>query len=113
MGIIANRFRVMAIVKKRPELSDLLNRTLTAKEMPKAMDDAAVKAALKGVFKGNCNVTACQKPSATYFNYSTRKYYCAHCAYEINRVNRRHAYELYGHDLLIKDEDGTLRNQPR
>lgn len=42
----------------------------------------------KGVFGGACNVTACQLPdSATWFNHSTRKYYCVTCATELNRVN--------------------------
>lgn len=43
------------------------------------------KAGLKGQRDGNCNVTACQKSGATWWNTSTRAYYCAHCASEINR----------------------------
>lgn len=51
----------------------------------------------KGVKGGDCNVTQCQEPdSAVYFNKSTRKYYCQHCAYEINKANRRDCLELYG-----------------
>lgn len=51
----------------------------------------------KGVKGGDCNVTQCQEPdSAVYFNKSTRKYYCAHCAHEINKVNRHDSMELYG-----------------
>jgi hypothetical protein len=43
------------------------------------------RAALKGKRGGNCNVTDCQKPGATWWNTSTRAYYCQHCAMEINR----------------------------
>ena len=42
----------------------------------------------KGQFGGSCNVTACQLPnSATWYNYSTERYYCRTCALELNRVN--------------------------
>ena len=38
----------------------------------------------KGKHGGACNVTACQLPnSATWFNHSTRKYYCPTCAHPI------------------------------
>jgi len=46
------------------------------------------KAALKGIKDGNCNITACQKPGATWWNISTRAYYCAYCASEINRWSK-------------------------
>lgn len=46
------------------------------------------KAELKGKRNGNCNVTACQKPGATWWNTSTRAYYCPHCAREINRWSK-------------------------
>lgn len=53
------------------------------------------KAALKGKQGGNCNVTACQKPGATWWNTSTRAYYCAHCANEINRWSKHdEGYEI-------------------
>lgn len=53
------------------------------------------KAKLKGVRHGNCNVTACQKPGATWWNTSTRKWYCPHCAYEINRWSKHdEGYEI-------------------
>ena len=37
-------------------------------------------------FNGSCNVTACQKPGAQYWNTSTRAFYCAKCAKQINEV---------------------------
>lgn len=46
------------------------------------------RAELKGKDGGNCNVTACQKPGATWWNISTRAYYCPRCADEINRWSR-------------------------
>ncbi len=56
---------------------------------------------LKGVFNGNCNRTACQKPHATYYNFSTQLYYCASCAHMINQMNKADSMRLYGHDLCI------------
>lgn len=38
----------------------------------------------KGTFGGPCNRTACQAPGATYWNSSTRAYYCRKCAALIN-----------------------------
>lgn len=48
----------------------------------------AIKKELKGKRNGNCNVTACQRPGATWWNTSTRAYYCRSCADEINRWSR-------------------------
>jgi hypothetical protein len=55
----------------------------------------------KGEMNGSCNRTACQKPGADWFNHSTRKYYCANCAYDLNtdRFNHQDAWQMYGHDL--------------
>jgi hypothetical protein len=53
------------------------------------------RAELKGTRDGNCNVTACQKPKATWWNTSTRAYYCAYCAGEINRWSKHdEGYEI-------------------
>lgn len=41
----------------------------------------------KGEFFGSCNRSACLEPGATYYNESTRKYYCAECAEKINTHN--------------------------
>lgn len=41
----------------------------------------------KGTTQGGaCNVTACQKPGAEYWNTSTRAWYCEKCARAINAV---------------------------
>lgn len=53
---------------------------------------------MKGLYKGNCNRTACQQPGAIYFNHSTEKYYCAACAELINQANPE-AYKMYGHEV--------------
>ena len=61
---------------------------------------------VKGLYKGFCNRTACQLPnSAIYFNHSTRKYYCRHCADEINSCNRIEAMLQFGHDLCTLGEN--------
>lgn len=41
----------------------------------------------KGLYDGNCNRTACQRPirGANWFNLSTRAYYCQSCALMLNR----------------------------
>ena len=60
----------------------------------------------KGLKNGSCNVTACQKPGATFFNKSTKKYYCCDCAREINWPGgRQETFELYGTYLLCEHED--------
>lgn len=60
---------------------------------------------LKGIKDGNCNVTACQRPGATFFNKSTRKYYCRACAKEINWPGgRADTKALYGTDLLCEED---------
>lgn len=55
----------------------------------------------KGEFEGHCNRSACLKPGATWYNHSTRKYYCGSCAHDLNydSFNRREAMITYGHLL--------------
>lgn len=57
----------------------------------------------KGLKGGSCNRTACQRPGANYYNYSTQKYYCRDCAEDLNRANRLDAHKMYGHDLCLLD----------
>ncbi len=61
---------------------------------------AKAKATLKGKQDGNCNVTACQKPGATWWNTSTRAYYCLSCARDINYWSRRDE----GYDICYPSE---------
>lgn len=59
----------------------------------------------KGEFNGKCNITSCQKPnSATWFNHSTRKYYCSSCAHRLNNdeYNKRDALRMFGHELCTE-----------
>lgn len=58
----------------------------------------------KGRFGGLCNRTACQAPGATWFNHSTRAYYCASCAKQINEASEFDAVPIYGHDLCTPGE---------
>ena len=72
-----------------------------------AIQQVKPEPSLKGKFKGNCNMTRCQKPGATWFNHSTRKFYCPECAAELNLVNKKDAMEIFGHNLCtleIPDE---------
>ena len=52
----------------------------------------------KGEIGGKCNRSVCSG-TATHYNHSTRKYYCAECAEWLNDMNREEALDLYGHDL--------------
>lgn len=61
--------------------------------------------ALKGVFGGNCNRTICQQSGATWYNHSTRKYYCPNCAEMLNEDNRKDAMEIFGHELCTKQTE--------
>lgn len=65
----------------------------------------------KGLKNGSCNLTACQKPGARYYNKSTRKYYCADCAREINWPGgRADCMRLYGVPLLCElDADDKVQ----
>ena len=59
----------------------------------------------KGLKGGNCNVTACQKPDATYYNKSTQAYYCGECATEINWPGgRADTMKLFGCELLCEKD---------
>ena len=53
----------------------------------------------KGVKGGECARTACSNKPATYFNKSTKRYYCPSCAALLNRANYYDAVRLYGAPL--------------
>jgi hypothetical protein len=60
----------------------------------------------KGLKNGSCNITACQKPGATFKNRGNQKYYCSDCAREINWPGGRNdTFKLYGTYLLCEHED--------
>lgn len=60
----------------------------------------------KGLQNGSCNLTACQKAGANYFNKSTMAYYCKECADEINWIGgRKDTMRLYGVPLLCEYVD--------
>lgn len=60
---------------------------------------------VKGKKYGLCNVTACQKPGAKWFNKSTKAYYCEHCATGINwSGGHADCMELYGTPYLCEYE---------
>ena len=62
---------------------------------------------LKGKKNGNCNRTDCQKPGATWYNHSTRMWYCGDCALWLNSdgYNRNEAMNLWGHHLCTHIDD--------
>lgn len=43
----------------------------------------------KGWRGGSCNRTDCQQPGATFYNTSTRRWYCPACARKINDFAER------------------------
>lgn len=56
---------------------------------------------MKGDYNQECNRTACQNNEATFYNHSTKKYYCTDCATLINRVNPE-SQQMFGHPLCTK-----------
>lgn len=61
----------------------------------------------KGEFYGECNRTACSNYYATFYNHSTKKYYCPSFAAKINRYNRADATRIFGHDLCIEKSEAV------
>ena len=60
---------------------------------------------VKGELNGKCNITRCQsEENVTWYNHSTRKYYCESCAKRLNNdeFNKRDAMRLFGHDLCTQ-----------
>lgn len=69
-------------------------------------EETKPKPKAKGEFNGLCNRTSCQSPNeVTWYNHSTRLYYCTDCAMLLNRVNPE-AQLLFGHALCTNE----LRN---
>lgn len=69
---------------------------------------------MKGEYNQECNITACQRPnSATWFNHSTRKYYCPSCAKRLNSdpFNARDTQEMFGHPLCTLKEKISLDDE--
>jgi len=65
------------------------------------MEDEAEK--VKGEFNGLCNRSACLSPNdVTWYNHSTRLYYCKSCAMHLNYVNHKDALDCFGHQLCTK-----------
>lgn len=61
----------------------------------------------KGKFNGRCNITRCETDlPATWYNHSTRLFYCRFCASRLNNdeFNKRDALRLFGHDLLTEGQ---------
>lgn len=53
-----------------------------------------------GVLFGVCNRGACESGVATWFNHSTKKFYCAKCAALINEANKNDEFvKKLGHPL--------------
>lgn len=77
------------------------NRRTGGNNIPALLTESIAKnkkLALKGVKDGNCNVTACQRPGATWWNTSMRAYYCRTCAHDINYWCRKDGNELICHE---------------
>jgi hypothetical protein len=53
----------------------------------------------KGKYGLECYRAACSNSPATWYNHSTRMYYCQECAGLLNRMNYRDALDMFGHCL--------------
>lgn len=63
----------------------------------------------KGLRNGSCNRTACQAPGATWYNLSTRAWYCGECAGMINWAGgRKDTQRLFGTDLLCTQDPALI-----
>lgn len=58
----------------------------------------------KGLKDGHCNRSACLRPGVTWFNHSTRKFYCAGCARLINEANPEFKREM-GYAICTANEN--------
>lgn len=69
---------------------------------------------MKGEYMQECNITSCQKPnSATWYNHSTRKYYCRGCAMRLNNdEHNKNAVKRWGwnHDLCTQHDPTALHD---
>jgi hypothetical protein len=105
---ITDRIRAKnALINSRGRKPGLQARVVP-KEQPSSSDDTSLGSdgypKNKGMYAGSCNRSACLKPSAIWFNHSTRKYYCASCAHELNydRFNKADSLRMYGHLLCTE-----------
>lgn len=102
---IRARNKAIGIIAKK---SGKPNFKAKPEDQPKSSDDTSLGSdgypKNKGMYLGSCNRSACLKPSAIWFNHSTRKYYCVACAHWLNSdvFNRRDAHEMYGHELCTE-----------
>lgn len=70
-------------IKIHPLQVRLRNNQLIGKSLPKAVTRGITSD--KGLFRGACNITACQASnSAVFFNTGTNAYYCRECAEDIH-----------------------------
>lgn len=102
MGYASERFRQKRLAKHapaKPPYRVSWGGSLSA--ITRAVMDGP-DPALKGKLNGNCNREACQRPGATWFNTSTRAYYCRRCARDINDLCVR-----YGDHLLLFESQGA------
>lgn len=83
MGYITLNGKVVKVSKQKSA-----STAFTASEIISRKIDTSKKLKLKGVKGKNCNVTACQKPPAVYFNSVMKAWYCESCSKEINHYSR-------------------------
>lgn len=74
------------LIPGAPSLRRAVNATSYAYSQLKA-EAHPIPPLVKGAFNGLCNRQACQVPGATWFNSSTRAYYCPACAAKINEFS--------------------------
>lgn len=65
----------------------------------------------KGIHGHECNRTVCRNAPATYYNQSTKKYYCAECATKINNLNRLEAYESFKSELCLHTDKPEFKER--
>lgn len=58
----------------------------------------------KGQYLGSCNMSACLRPGANWYNHGSQKYYCAACAQMLSSdvFNKRESLDNWGHLLCTE-----------
>lgn len=88
MGAISKRFATYQRTGVMPtsawEADRMLARAVRQQDEARTREQQA-HADLKGKYMGNCNITACQQPGATWWNRGSMAWYCRSCAKDINR----------------------------
>jgi hypothetical protein len=69
----------------------------------------------KGFWGGSCNMSACLRPGATWYNHGSLKYYCRSCAHDLNfdSFNRVESQRIWGPGKQMCEYQPTSEPLPK